>query len=123
MTITSGHTAELARYDLVDAAFAATRTAADRRLESLRNDYRVALDRMETAAEAVRIARIRLGQANSHVPAFWDRSSRRQVQGRAMGSLNRARAAQRRAVAALGAAYDALVAVDAAQPAMVRGSR
>ncbi len=123
MTIHSGHTAELARYDLVAAAFAATRTAADRRLESLRNDYRVALDRMEAADEALRVAKVRLGQANSHVPAFWDRSSRRQVQARAMSSLNRARARQRRAVAALGVAYDALSAVDAAQPAMVRGSR
>lgn len=92
-------------------------------LAEAKNDYRVALDRAEAATEAVRIARIRLGQANSHVPAFWDRSSRRQVQARAMGALNRARAAQRRAVAVLGAAYDALAAVDAAQPAMVRGSR
>lgn len=120
--ITSGHTAELARYDLVAMAFAASQTAADRRIADLRNDYRVALDRQEAAAEAVRIARVRLGQANGK-PCFWERATRRELQARAMGSLNRARASQRRAVAALGAAYDALVAVDAAQPAMVRGSR
>lgn len=121
--IRSGHTAELARYDLVAAAFAATRTAADLRLESLRNDYRVALDRMEAATQATQLATLRLGQANSHVQAIWDRVTRREAQARAMGSLNRARAAQRRAVAALGAAFDALVAVDATQPASVRGSR
>ena len=50
--IRTGHTAELARYDLVDAAFAATRTAADRRLESLCNDYRVALDPPVTLPES-----------------------------------------------------------------------
>ncbi len=120
--ITSGHTAELVRYDLVAMAFEASQTAADRRLESLRNDYRVALDRMEAADDAFRISRVRLGQANGK-PGFWERASRRELQARAMGSLNRARAAQRRAVAALGAAYDALVAVDAAQPAMVLASR
>lgn len=117
--IRTGHQAELARYDLVDATFAATRTVADRRLENLRNDYRVALDRMEYADDAFRIARIRLGQANGK-PGFWERATRRELQARAMGGLNRARAAQRRAVAALGAAYDALGSVHAAS---VRGSR
>ncbi len=121
--IRSEHQVEMDNYAAAIAAAIATRTAADRRLESLRNDYRVALDRMEAADEALRIGRIRLGQANSHVPAFWAPGSRRSVKSYAMANLNRVRAAQRRAVAALGAAYDALVAVDAAQPAMVRGSR
>lgn len=118
--IRSGHTAELARYDLVAAAFLASQTAEDRRVADLRNDYRVALDRMEAAHEAVRIARIRLGQANSHVPAFWGRSSRREVQSKAMAALNRARALQRRALAVLGAAFDA---VGSEQAQSVRGSR
>jgi hypothetical protein len=91
-------------------------------LSEARNTYRVALDRMDQAAEAVRIARIRIGQANRPA-SVWETASKAERQAEAMRTFNRTRTAQRRALAALGAAYDALVALDAAAPARVLAGR